>query len=220
MLGPESATELAEALKVIGQAQALTRQLITFAKGGTLRKTAVDLHDLVTDAVGFALRGSPISTEFSIARDLAPVEADPSQIQQVISSLVVNARQALAGSGRLKVSACNRRLESPDPIAAIGYLVETTASGEDCEAVFRQALEAGDPFHAVVMDLTVPGGRGGGETIEVLRALSPEVAAIAMSGYAEVESDNELTRRGFSAVLAKPFKCEALTAVLESLAKR
>ncbi len=97
----EVSSYLSEALKVVSAAQQLTRQLLTFAKGDTLRKSAVDLRELLIETAGFALRGSPVALDLQLAPDLWQVDADQGQIRQVASNLVMNARQALdRGPGR------------------------------------------------------------------------------------------------------------------------
>ena len=76
----------------MSRAVRLTKQLLTFAKGGSPVKEDVGLGALVEEVARFDLSGSPVSLVFRQAEDLWPVQADKGQLQQVISNLVINAR--------------------------------------------------------------------------------------------------------------------------------
>ena len=89
------------------RAQGLTRQLLTFAKGGTPVKETVFLKKLIKESSLFVLRGSKSGCEFQIAEDLWPVEADLGQIGQVISNIVINADQAMPEGGTIRITAEN-----------------------------------------------------------------------------------------------------------------
>jgi signal transduction histidine kinase/ActR/RegA family two-component response regulator len=113
---------LAQAEQAAVRAQGLARQLLTFAKGGAPIKKPVLAASLVREAVELALRGTMTRGEFQLAADLWPVEADESQLVQMISNLAINAVQAMAGGGVLKVSLANMRLgEGDEPGLSAGY---------------------------------------------------------------------------------------------------
>jgi two-component system cell cycle sensor histidine kinase/response regulator CckA len=61
------------------------------------------------------------------------------------------------------------------------------------------------------MDLTVPGGMGGRETMARLRELDPGVRAIASSGYADDPIMANYAEYGFKGVMAKPFRLKQLS---------
>ncbi len=92
----------------------LTQQLLTFAKGGAPLLSAVRLDDVVNNAVNFNLSGSNIKAEFDMPDDLWDVSADRGQINQVISNLVINAKQAMPDGGILRISARNLPADSAD----------------------------------------------------------------------------------------------------------
>lgn len=98
---------LEEAEKACLRARGLTNQLLTFAKGGAPIKRTTALDTLLTDAVGFALRGSSVQCVFDIAADLKPVEVDVGQITQVVNNLVLNAIEAMPAGGTVRVEARN-----------------------------------------------------------------------------------------------------------------
>ena len=75
-------------------------------------------------------------------------------------------------------------------------------SGESALKLYREALQAGDPFRAVIMDLTIPGGMGGAETLQILRELDPNVKGIVSSGYSNDPVMAEYGKYGFVGVVA------------------
>jgi signal transduction histidine kinase/CheY-like chemotaxis protein len=89
------------------RAALLSSQLLTFAKGGNPIRQVASVARLVTDAVDLARAGAPISIEVHIADDLQNVEADPSQIGQVLHNILLNARQAMPEGGIIEVRAEN-----------------------------------------------------------------------------------------------------------------
>ncbi len=93
--------------KASNAARALTRQLLTFSKGGGAVFQPANIADLLRETVSFALHGSTVRAIFSIAEDLRPANADLGQIGQVINNLAINALQAMPGGGTLAVSAGN-----------------------------------------------------------------------------------------------------------------
>jgi DNA-binding NtrC family response regulator len=70
--------------------------------------------------------------------------------------------------------------------------------------LFEAAQVAGTPFDAVILDLTVPGGMGGKETLVQLLKRDPTVKAIAASGYSNDPVMTEPTHFGFKTSLFKP----------------
>ena len=102
---------LREAETASTRAQALTMQLLTFAKGGAPVKEIASIKDMLKESFAFVLRGSKSGCEFSIAKDLWPAEVDIGQISQVINNIVINANQAMPEGGILQVAAENLIIE-------------------------------------------------------------------------------------------------------------
>ncbi len=98
---------LIEAEKASLRAKDLTQQLLTFAKGGAPVKKIIRIRELIKESGSFALIGSNVSCEFSIAADLWSVEVDEGQISQAINNLVINAQQAMPRGGEIRVRAEN-----------------------------------------------------------------------------------------------------------------
>ena len=105
------------------------------------------------------------------------------------------------------------RMALTSAIRKLGYEVFEAASGARAVELFRQH---GSDIAGVVLDLVMP-GLSGKDTYLALRALSPGVRVLLMSGYTindEVEAILELGVRSF---LSKPYSMEALARELELL---
>ncbi|MBN2364204.1 PAS domain S-box protein [candidate division WOR-3 bacterium] len=98
--------EIAE--QAMENAKNLTNQLLTFSKGGDPIKETLSLGEVILETAAFSLRGSNIKLEPDIQKDLWQVEADKSQISQVISNLIINAQQAMPAGGLISITARNR----------------------------------------------------------------------------------------------------------------
>lgn len=309
------------------RAQALTKQLLTFAKGGAPVKETATIKDIIRESSLFVTRGSRSRCDFSIAEDLWPVEADVGQISQVINNIVINANQAMPEGGIIRIKAENHIIDRKngaqlkpgkyirisvkdegtgiaekyiqkifDPyfttkqegsglglatsysiihqhngtiivesvlgsgtvfrvylpasekatpkkndtlkavmgsgrilvmddedalrkilekmIVKLGYDTEFAKDGEEAVELFTRARDAGSPFDAVILDLTVSGGMGGKETIKILLDIDPEIKAIVSSGYSDDPVLANFKEYGFRAMIPKPFESRALSRVL------
>lgn len=105
---------LLDSIEMIYNASNLTKQLLTFSKGGAPVKTFASITNIIKDNVQFVLQGSKIKCRFIIAPNLWTVEIDPGQISQVINNLVINAKQAMPEGGYIDVTAKNTTLNSGD----------------------------------------------------------------------------------------------------------
>jgi CheY-like chemotaxis protein len=99
----------------------------------------------------------------------------------------------------------------------LGVQCETAADGSEAVLKYRAAREAGQPFDAVIMDLTVPGGMGGREAMEQLRLIDPGVRAIVSSGYSRDPVLANYRSHGFCGILPKPYGLEQLRHVLQQV---
>ena len=102
-------------------------------------------------------------------------------------------------------------------LSDFGYQVTTAERGEEALAYFQRANQEANPFHAVIMDLTVPGGMGGKEMMVRLREIEPRVKAILMSGYSQSRLMGEYSEIGFNGIITKPFDVETVNRVLKSV---
>jgi PAS domain S-box-containing protein len=316
--------------KAAWRARDLTQQLLTFSRGGEPIKKVTSVKQLLVDSASFALTGSDIKFEFSIADDLRDAEIDEGQISQVIHNLVLNARESMTGCGVISISAENFKCtaeECPvrggdcikiriedsgsgitssnipnifDPffttksagtglglsvsysiikkhggdikvsslegtgtvfdiflpasekksvscvnpevepqsaagsllvmddedlilditkkmLSRMGYKVETAKNGEETIALYKEAMEKGARFDCVIMDLTIPGGMGGKETLRVLKEYDPGVTAIVSSGYSNDPVMSKYKEYGFAGVSEKPYSFEDLRKEIERI---
>lgn len=99
----------------------------------------------------------------------------------------------------------------------LGYQVTTCASGERALAEYKAAMNAGTPFSAVIMDLTIPGGMGGKEAALQIHAIDPQACLIVSSGYLHDPIMADHKTYGFSGAVAKPYKMADLGQLMNSL---
>ncbi|MDO8142469.1 MAG: response regulator [Candidatus Brocadiales bacterium] len=318
-------TLLADLEKASLKAKNLTLQLLTFAKGGAPIKQTASIAGFIRDSAAFALSGSNVKCDFSIAEDLWPVEVDAGQMTQVIHNLIINAKQAMHKGGTIKVSAENTAVNAEnnlpikegkyikitiqdtgvgisekhiskifDPyfttkeggsglglatsysiiknhggfiavestvgigttftvhlpasqkefmpkkdveeqlipgkgrilvmddeafvrdvagrmLTKLGYEVDFAKNGAEAIGLYKKSKDSGQPFDAVIIDLTIPGGMGGKETIQKLLEIDPDVKAIVSSGYSDDAIMSDYRKYKFSGVIAKPYRIEELS---------
>lgn len=111
MLDDESPLrEPLEQIKKAGaQTAALTRQLLAFSRKQVLQPRRLDLNHLVTSQEPLLRRliGADVELVIRLDPELAPVLADPSQLEQVLMNLVLNARDAMPHGGQLTIETTN-----------------------------------------------------------------------------------------------------------------
>lgn len=318
---------LSEAELGTRRARDLTKQLLTFSRGGEPVTTATEIGKLLAETVQFTLRGSNVRYHLEVPDNLPTVEADPGQIGQVIANLVINADEAMPDGGELRLAVSERCQDLPadlqpgcyvvtrvtdagagmqpaelarifDPyystkqrgsglglatawsvvrshggtlvvesmpglgstfevwlpislgperktddrgvvagrgrvlvmddeeairrstsrmLEKLGYRPEVASDGGEVLRAVAATLEKGsDPITAFILDLTVPGGMGGRETMTELQRTYPGARGIASSGFS---TDPVLARyedHGFVARLPKPYDLEALSLAVEA----
>ncbi len=121
----KAADRLIQAEKASERARDLTEQLLTFARGGEPIRKIVSVSKLITNAAGFALRGSNVRPEISMPDNLWSIQADEGQLNQVITNLLINADEAMPEGGAISIGARNTAVkdDSALPLAG-GYYLE------------------------------------------------------------------------------------------------
>jgi DNA-binding NtrC family response regulator len=99
-------------------------------------------------------------------------------------------------------------------LTRLGHPVETAGSGEEAIRRYCAALQAGQPFGAVIIDLNLRDGRGGLQTLREIQAADPAVRAIVSSGSSRDPIVTEHRQHGFCGVLPKPFRVQDVTDAL------
>ena len=322
---------LSAAEKACLRARDLTKQLLTFAKGGAPVKSTTAIASIITDTVQFALRGADVRCTMHIADDLWPVDVDEGQISQVLQNLVINADQAMPEGGIIGVEAENYSLSSYvglplqpgnyvrvcvmdqgigipqehlskifDPyfttkqkgsglglattysiikrheghiavtsslgkgtsftfylpasatvagshddisegllqgtgrilvmddeeeirevlgkmLQHLGFDVDFASDGSQAVLLFSRAMQDKMPYVATILDLTIPGGMGGKETLRRIHQQYPEAIVIVSSGYSNDPVMAQATQFGFSSFIPKPYNLADLSKVLSRL---
>jgi CheY-like chemotaxis protein len=105
-------------------------------------------------------------------------------------------------------------------LSFLQYDVMSAKDGLAAVDLYTKEKAAGAPFDIVILDLSVPNGLGGKETIELLRNVDPSVKAVVSSGYTNDPAVQDFSRYGFSERLTKPYNIGELKNLLEKLIKR
>lgn len=99
----------------------------------------------------------------------------------------------------------------------LGYEVEFSENGAEAIEVYEEAMKSGEPFDAVILDLTVRGGMGGREAIRKLLEIDPEVVGIVSSGYSDNAVMTDFKKYGFRGVVAKPYSVREMSEMIAKL---
>jgi PAS domain S-box-containing protein len=322
---------LEDATKASLRARDLTRQLLTFAKGGQPIRQTASLPEIIKDSTDFILHGAEVSCQYNFADDLPLVDIDTNQISQVIQNLVLNAVQSMPQGGVVAVSCAVAEAHqiADTPLDPAGQYVRVTISdqgegipaeiidrvfdpyfstkpqgsglglsivhsiiskhdghiqvdsspgqgttfgiylpasgkspqenkvqpdkhlnnglqgkvlvmddeepvrqticlmleefgleslaatdGEEAVRLYREHLGKEPAICLTILDLTVPGGKGGKDAAQEILALDPDARIVVASGYSQDPVMANYRKHGFCAVLAKPFDLSELSQVL------
>ncbi|MFC1717608.1 MEDS domain-containing protein [Candidatus Poribacteria bacterium] len=128
-------------------------------------------------------------------------------------------RRLIAGTGRILIMDDEKYIRdlASEMLNAIGYEVTTAIDGAEAIEAYQEARNSGQPYDALVVDLTVPGGMGGKETIQKLRVIDPEARVIISSGYSTVPIMTDFEKYGFKGAIAKPYEAAEFSMVLHEV---
>jgi PAS domain S-box-containing protein len=99
----------------------------------------------------------------------------------------------------------------------IGYTSRYSRDGAEALEMYVKAMEDREPFDVVILDLTIPGGMGGKETIGKMLEVDPDVRAIVSSGYSNDPVMANHRSYGFKGIVPKPYRIEELSQVLHDV---
>ncbi|WP_051617159.1 hybrid sensor histidine kinase/response regulator [Desulfonatronovibrio hydrogenovorans] len=124
-------------------------------------------------------------------------------------------------SGKGKVLVLDDDLEILEVVKEVldllGYEPHLVSDGKEVLEKYQKARQKGDPYDLIIMDLTIPGGMGGLETIKRLKAIDPQAKAVVSSGYSQDPVMANYKEYGFSGVLAKPYTIDELGVLLKKI---
>ncbi len=119
-VGDPSFADINQIRQNASRAASLTGQLLAFSRRQNLVPKVLNLTELLSDAAALLRRmlGEKIELNIVHARELGHIKADEGQITQVLTNLVVNARDAMQGNGKVTISTS---MVGPDHMSALGY---------------------------------------------------------------------------------------------------
>jgi PAS domain S-box-containing protein len=180
--------EINSMISLVHRAAGLTRQLLGFARGGSYHIEPININHIIDEVLRLLSRtiDKAISIEPVLSPDLAAIEGDAGQIQQMILNLCLNARDAMPKGGRLFIETKNVAIDDSSgsifPEMETGVYVKVsvsdTGSGMDPETKARIF----DPF------FSTKGGQGSEKHSGL--GLSMVYGIVKNhSGYIDVESE-------------------------------
>lgn len=95
-------------------------------------------------------------------------------------------------------------------LALMGFEVDVVSDGIDAITNYCNAFKNNDPYQLVILDLTIPGGLGGKETIKKILENDPDCKAIVASGYSNDPILSDYESYGFKGRILKPFTIQQL----------
>ncbi|XEO75336.1 Adaptive-response sensory-kinase SasA [Candidatus Lokiarchaeum ossiferum] len=317
--------------KAVLRGSGLTKQLLTFSKGGTPVKKIQKIKPLLMDSLSFVMTGSNSVYELDVEDDLPNVNIDAGQISQVLNNLIINAQHAMPNGGIIEVTAklvhldnnneksaksgdfieieisdhgcgipqenqkkifspyfttkskgnglglatafailkkhdgfihfvsevekgtsffINLPVSSDKPLKSeeihfsnndfvgrvlildddliilksvsrllnkLGFHVDQAIDGEILIEKYLFALKTENPYDFIITDLTIPGGMGGKEAVEILQKKDPAIKAVVSSGYSNDPILSNYQQYGFIAALHKPYTVRELSAIINSI---
>jgi len=99
----------------------------------------------------------------------------------------------------------------------MGYEAVFAMDGAQTIDLYRKTYQSGNPFDLVILDLTIPGGMGGAETIPELLKINPNVKAVVSSGYSNDPIMANYKEYGFCGVVPKPYTTSQLADLLNNI---
>jgi len=102
----------------------------------------------------------------------------------------------------------------------LNYEVLSARDGTEAIDLYKKEKMSGYPFDMVILDLSIPNGMGGKETIELLRNFDPGVKAVISSGFTDDPVVQDFSRHGFCERLTKPYNISEMKTLLEKIIKK
>lgn len=102
-------------------------------------------------------------------------------------------------------------------LTAIGYECDAAANGEDAIVMYREAMDTGRPYCAVLVDLTLGEGMDGLEAARRIRDMDSGAKMVVSSGFSEIPVMAHYEDHGFAAAMPKPYQLMQLKDILEKL---
>lgn len=180
--GERSVRLIESALQGADRARNLVGRLLTFARRQTLKPQVLSLAGLIDDMRELIARslGPTIEVQVDIDADLPAVFIDPGQLELALLNLVVNARDAMPGGGRLQIAAGLAEPETPRPAGIVaGQVIWLQVADNGCGMDDDVLARCFEPFYS-----TKGVGKGTGLGLPMVQGL-----ALQSGGGFSVRSD-------------------------------
>ncbi len=175
---------LVQIQKAAERSSEITRQLLAFARKQTVAPRILDLNETVTSMIKMLSRliGEEIDLVWLPEKELWPVKLDPAQVDQILANLCINARDAIAGVGRIRIETgnirCGADLCSGHPGLEPGDYILLTVSDDGCGMDQGVQQKIFEPFFTTKGD-----GKGTGLGLATVYGIVKQ-----NSGYIDVHS--------------------------------
>jgi CheY-like chemotaxis protein len=104
-------------------------------------------------------------------------------------------------------------------LTILGYTPEFAVNGKEALEIFITLTKSRRRLAGLILDLTIPGGTGGKETVAEIRKLDPDIPVFVASGYADDHVMQNPSGYGFTASIRKPFVMSELAEMLSKYLK-
>jgi len=127
----------------------------------------------------------------------------------------------LQGKGKILIMDDERvvRKIAGQMLKHLGYNFDFAKDGMEAIELYKKAKKSKQPFDVVIIDLTIPGGMGGKETIENLLKIEPKIKAVVSSGYSNDQIMADFNKFGFCGYITKPYNIKELSRILYAITK-
>ncbi len=133
--------------KAAMQATDLTRQLLTFARGGEPVRKVINVAPLIRESATFVLRGSNVKSDILLAEDLWCIDADAGQISQVLHNLIINAAHSMPSGGVVTISVVNDTVATDNALnLPAGAYLEIAIRDHGCGIPPENLTRIFDPY--------------------------------------------------------------------------
>ncbi len=162
------------------------------------------------------LQGATFTVYLPAARQELPVEPLPAPPPPQSRKTVV---AEMNGSGRILIVDDEEAIRAlvEFTLSRLGYVVTEAETALKGVQLYRDALENGQRFDLVILDLTLPGGMGGKDALKKLLEIDPSVTAIVSSGYATDATMSHYEELGFRGVISKPYEAAELGRTVQEI---
>ena len=131
--------------------------------------------------------------------------------KNVDNQIIKSAKILIMDDEKMICKVCSQMLEG------LGFSSETCFDGKEAIELYSKKMNTSDKFDLIIMDLTVPGGMGGIDSVKEILKIDPNAKVIVSSGYAsETILDNYATY-GFAGMVAKPYTMKKLKEAVSAL---